>query len=77
MGNKSELIQLQYHFGSDSVLDGVTKVLFINLSVQDIFTWGQFFLQWILQAAISFHQIIHTWHAEILYANIRQLQKQE
>ena len=34
-------------------------------------------LQWILQAAISFGQIIHTSYAEIVYANHRQLPKQE
>ena len=34
-------------------------------------------LRSILQAAISFHQIIHTSHAEITYASIRQLSKQE
>ena len=32
-------------------------------------------LHWILQASTSFRQIIHTSHAEILYANIRQLPK--
>ena len=34
-------------------------------------------LQWIWQAVTRFRQIIHTSHAEILYANIRQLSKQE
>ena len=27
--------------------------------------------QWILNASVGFRQIIHTTHAEILYANIR------
>ena len=34
-------------------------------------------LQWILQAPIGSCQIIHTSHAVILYANIRQSQKQQ
>ena len=34
-------------------------------------------LHWILQAAISFRQRIHTSRADILYADIRQLPKQE
>ena len=34
-------------------------------------------LHWILQAAISFRQIIHTSYAEILHAIIRQLPRQE
>ena len=33
-------------------------------------------VQWILQAAISFRQIIHPSHAQILFANIQQLVKQ-
>ena len=34
-------------------------------------------LHWILQAPISFPQIIHTSHAAILYANNRQSRKQQ
>ena len=34
-------------------------------------------LHWILQATSGFRHIIHTSHAEILYANIRQSPKQE
>ena len=32
---------------------------------------------WILQAAIGFRPIIYTSHVEILYADIRQLPKQQ